>query len=268
LQKEIKLSKANKLLIALLVGVGLTILLSNIIGKEAATTVTDVLYVPASASLLVLSIIATAMFRLKGDHGKSYLLFTGFVAMWFVAELIWVNAELVHHLTSFPAYDDWVYLGGYAFLAFFMIYYLKPVKEAVSKLMLTYGLLASSLFLIPTLYSMYIRNPNAGLDQIIWASIYPVSDAIVLFPAVLGLALFFRGQVSLLWSFTCIAIILNIVADSGFLFLDVDKSYYTGSPVDILYLWAYILFAFGIYSHIKLYKKPKIKSYGDVKDLK
>ena len=268
MQKGIKLSKANKLLIALLVCVSLTILLSNIIGKEVATTVTDILYVPASAALLVLSIIATAMFRLKGYHGKSYLLFTCFVSMWFAAELIFVNAELVHHLTSFPAYDDWVYLGGYSFLAFFMIYYLKPVKEAISKLMLTYGLLASSVFLIPTLYSIYTINPNAGLNQIMWASIYPVTDAIVLFPAVLGLALFFRGQVSLLWSFTCIAIILNIVADSGFFFLNVDKSYYTGSPINIFYLWAYILFAFGIYSHIKLYKKPKMKSYDDVEDLK
>lgn len=268
MQKELELSRANKLLIASLIGIGLTMLFSNIVSKETATTVTDILYIPVSAALLVLSIITTAIFRIKGDHGKAYLLFTCFILMWFTAELIWANAELIHHLSSFPAYDDWVYLGGYPFLVSFMIYYLKPVKEAISKLMLTYGLLSSSVFLIPTLYSMYIRNPNAGLDQMIWASIYPVSDAIVLFPAVLGLALFFRGQVSLLWSLACIAIILNIVADSGFLFLDVSKSYYTGSPIDILYLWAYVLFSFGMYSHIKLYKKPPMKSYDNVEDLK
>ena len=267
MQKEIELSKANKLLISLLVGVGLVILFSNIIGKEAAITLTDILYIPASAALLVLSVIATAIFRLKGDHGKSYLFFTCFVFMWFLAELIWTSSEITHP-QSFPAYDDFVYLGGYPFLAACMIYYLKPVKAAVSKLMISYGLVASSAFLIPTLYVMYIGNPNAGLDQILWASIYPVSDAIVLFPAVLGLALFFRGQVSLLWSFTCIAIILNIVADSGFFFLNVSKSYYTGSPIDMLYLWAYILFAFGIYSHVKLYKRPKKKSYDDIEDLK
>ena len=267
MQKEINLSKTNKLLLALLVGVGLAILFSNIIGKEVATIVTDILYVPASAALLVLSAIATIIFKLKGDHGKAYLLFTCFVFMWFLAELIWTSSEIIHP-ASFPAYDDFVYLGGYPFLAAFMIYYLKPVRVAITKLMMSYGLLASSVFLVPTLYSMYIGNPNAGLDQIIWASIYPVSDAIVLFPAVLGLALFFRGQVSLLWSFGCIAIILNIAADSGFFFLNVSKSYYTGSPIDMLYLWAYILFAFGIYSHVKLYKRPKKKSYDDIEDLK
>ena len=262
-----KLSKTNKLLIALLGVVGVVMLFSNMIGKDVATIVADILYVPASASLLVLAIIATVIFRLKGDHGKSYLLFTCFVAMWFSAELIWVSSEIMHP-RLFPAYDDWIYLGGYPFLIFFMVYYLKPVKAAVSKLMLSYGALASSVFLIPTLYFMYISNPDASLDKIIWASIYPVSDAIVLFPAVLGLVLFFRGQVSLLWSFGCIAIILNILADSGFLFLNVDKSYYTGSPIDILYLWAYILFSFGIYSHVKLYKRPKKKSYDDIEDLK
>jgi hypothetical protein len=237
-------------------------------GKEAAKVTTDLLYVPVPGGVLIAAILIAARFRGKGDHGKAYLFFVGFVASWFIAETIWAISEVFYNLSPFPSEAEWFYLAGYPLLILFSVYYLKPLEKALSGRILSYGFLASVTFLIPTIYTTYSYNSNAGLAQIIWASIYPLLDAIVLFPAVLGLTLYFKGQVSFLWSLTCIAIILNIIADSGFLFLHVDKSYYTGNPIDILYLWAYILFAFGIYSHVKLYKKPKMKSYGDVEGLK
>lgn len=260
--------KKNKFFLFCLLAVGFVVLISNLFGRQIANVTTDALYVPVSGGLLILSIIIAARFRGTGDHGKAYLLFVGFVSLWFAAELIWLRSELASNLSPFPQEADWLYLAGYPFLFFFSIYYLRPVRQGISNKMFAYASLATLVFLVPTLYTMYSYNPNASLAQIVWAAIYPISDAIVLFTAVLGLALFFKGDVNLFWSLTCIAIILNIAADSGFFFLDIDKSYYSGNPINILYMWSYILFAFGIYSHVKLYKKPKMKSYDNVEDLK
>lgn len=267
MQTNLEDLRSNKFFLFCLLAVGFTVLISNV-SKQIADVTTDILYIPVSGGLLVLSIIIAIEFKGSGDHGKAYLLFVGFVSLWVTAEFGWLRSELVYHLSPFPEYVDWLYLIGYPFLFFFTIYYLKPFRTAISKKMFSYASLATSVFLIPTLYTMYSNNPNASLPDIIWAAIYPISDAVVLFPAVLGLALLFKGKVGLFWSLTCIAIILNIIADSGFFFLDIDKSYYSGNPINILYLWSYILFAFGIYSHVKLYRKPKKKSYDNVDELK
>lgn len=268
MQTNLENLKGNKFFLFCLLAVGFAVLISNIISQQIANVTTDILYMPVSGGLLIISAIIAIQFRGKGDHGKAYLLFVGFVAFWSTAEFVWFRSELVTHLLPFPEYADWLYLAGYPFLFFFSVYYLKPFRTAFSKKILSYAALATMVFLIPTLYSMYSNNPNASLPEIIWAAIYPIADAVVLFPAVLGLALLFKGQVGLFWSLTCIAIVLNIIADSGFFFLDIDKSYYSGNPINILYLWSYILFAFGIYSHVKLYKKPKKKSYDNVDELK
>lgn len=268
MQPELERLKNNRSLLFFLLGVVFVILAANMLGSVAATTVTDLLYVPASGALLALAITITARFGAKGDHGKAYLFFVGFVASWFIAEVLWMISELTNQLSPFPEEVDWLYLGGYPFLFLFSIYYLKPMQKAISKRMLAYASFATITFLVPTLYTTHSYNPDASLSQMIWAGIYPVADAVVLFPAILGLTLFFKGDVNLFWSLACLAIILNIIADSGFLFLQIDKAYYSGHPLDILYLWSYILFSFGIYSHIRLYKKPKMKSYDDVEDLK
>jgi hypothetical protein len=268
LPTDLEKIKDNKFFLFCLLATGFAVLISNIAGKEIANVTTDLIYIPVSGGLLVLSLIIVAKFRWNGDHGKAYLLFAGFASFWFTAEILWFRAEFVYHLLPFPEDIDWLYLAGYPFLFAFTIYYLKPFWIAISRKMFSYAALATLVFLVPTLYTMHSYNPDATLPEMIWGALYPIADAMVLFPAVLGMTLFFKGQVSLFWSLCCIAIILNIVADSGVFFLDIDTTAYSGNPINILYLWSYLLFAFGINSHVKIFKIPKMKSYDNVDDLK
>lgn len=267
MQTDLKIAN-NKFFLFCLLSVGFVVLVSNIVGREIANLTTDLIYIPVSGGLLVLSVVIVTKFRWTGDHGKAYLLFAAFASFWFAAELVWFRAEFVSHLSPFPAEIDYLYLAGYPFLFAFSIFYLKPFKMAISGKMYSYAALATLVFLVPTLYTIYSYNPDATLPAMIWAAIYPLADAVVLFPAVLGMALFFKGEVSLFWSLCCIAIILNITADSGVFFLEIDKTTYSGNPINILYLWSYLLFAFGINSHVKIFKIPKMKSYDNVDDLK
>lgn len=243
-------------------------MIANFLGKSFATTTTDFLYLPVSGILFILAIILSIRFKGKGDFGKAYLFFACFTGAWFIAELIWMISELFNQSNPFLYLDDYLYLGGYPFLLLFSRYYLKPVKSAISQKMLAYAFLSTVIFLVPTFYVTYSYNPNASLEEIMWAGIYPLLDAILLFPTVIGMMLFFKGNVSLLWSLMFFAILLNIIADSGFLYLDVDRSYYSGNPIDILYLWSYVLFSFGIYSHINVFKRQKMKSYGNLDEFK
>jgi hypothetical protein len=268
LQTNLEKLKSNRYLVFSLLASGFPVLIANFLGKHIALITTDILFLPLSGMLVAVSIMITTRFKGKGSFGTGYLCFCGFATMWFVAELIWAISELSNHFSPFPQLNDYLYLAGYPLLLAFTFYYLKPVESAISKKMLGLAALTSLTFLTPTFYTVYSYNPNASLSQMIWAGSYPIADAILLFPTVIGMMLFFKGDVSLLWSLMFFAILLNIIADSGFFYLDVDKSYYSGSPIDILYLWAYVLFSFGLYSHIKVFKKPKMKSYGNLDELK
>jgi len=260
--------KTFQILFYLLTVIGCSILIANAFGKEAASIVTNTLYVIVPGTLFAFSVVIVARNRGDSNQSKAYLLFAGFVSSWFGGELVSVFSELVYHLPAIPQEAEILYFCGYGFLFFFSIYYLKPFWAGISRKMVWYGLAGSLTFLGLTLYYTYSFHIHADLFQIIWASLYPVFDSVVLFPTILGMLLFFRGKVGLLWSLAFIAIVLNIVADSGVLFIAPDRTYYTGNPIDIMYLSAYVLFAFGLYHHIQIFKSPKKKSLGDFKDLR
>lgn len=90
---------------------------------------------------------------------------------------------------------------------------------------------------------------------IILGAIYPIADAIVLIPSMIGVTFFFRGKVNFLWSLLLIGMLIEVVADTAFQYFSLDDPMYTGHPVDILFLWSYLLFSFGLYEHIKIFKK-------------
>ncbi len=262
MQTNLEKSRTKKYLLFSLLGTGFVIFVANLAGQDVATVASDLLYVPVLGALVILSIIIAARFNVKGEHGRSWILFVGLAASWFIAEQIWIVYDLVYQIDPWPSMADIFYLLGYPFLFLFSIYYLKPVKDAISKKTMAYASLATITLLIPLLYMAYDTDSEISTFELTLALSYPIADVIVLIPALIGVILFFRGEVNFLWSLMCIAIVLNVVADSGFLITSMDGSYYTGHPIDMLYLWAYILFSFGVYSHIQIFKKhrPNIKS--------
>ena len=243
--------------------------MANFFGKDIAKIVGNSLYLPVAGTAVILSLILAYRFRAKGAHGKAWIIFTAFIVSWFVAEQLWMLYDLVYNIDPFPSTADLFYLTGYPLYFVFMMFYLKPVKKAISKKMLVSTSLISIAMVVPTIYfAIDVGSDMSEFERALAAS-YPIADAIILVPAMIGMVLFFKGEVNFMWSLMCLAIILNVVADTGFLITNLDDSYYTGGILDMLYLWAYVLFIFGMYSHIKIFKTHSYeKKYYDVEDLK
>jgi len=260
LQNNLEKLQEQKSLFLCLMIVGLGILVATFFGKEVVKMVTDFTYIPVAGILVVLSITISTRFRSTGNHGKAWLLFLGIAISWFIAETIWVINELVYHQNPFPSSADAFYLLGYPFLFLFSIQYLKPFKKSISKKMIISTSIIAILVLIPNLYMTLHNNSSENKFTIMLGAIYPIADAIVLIPAMIGIVLFFRGEVNFLWTLLLIGILFEVIADTGFQYFTLDNSYYTGHPIDILFIWSYILFSFGIYNHIQIFKKKaKIK---------
>ena len=84
---------------------------------------------------------------------------------------------------------------------------------------------------------------------------YPILDSIILIPALIGVILFFKGGVNFMVSLLCLGIISQIIGDNSILFLSLQNIYYPGHLAEVLFLWTYALFAFGLSNHIGLFNE-------------
>ncbi len=238
-----------------LVGTGFTILVSTFLGKEVVKSVTDVMYVIVTATFVGLSIILVSRFKKTGDHGKAWLFLLGTSISWFLGETTWTVYELVYDKNPFPSIADVFYIAGYPLMLGFLMYYLKPVRKAITKKMMTSAILISATIAIPSIYMAYSPEPDVTLFENVLATSYPILDSIIFIPAIIGIALFFRGEVNFTWSLICIGILCFAIGDIGFQYATFTNTYYTGHPSDIILMWSYILFSFGAYDHIRIFRK-------------
>ncbi len=230
-------------------------LISNYFGQEIATIAGNFMYIPAAGTLLVVSIIVLRRLGTSGKHGTSLMALVGFAICWFFAEITWILYELYFKIDSFPSTADLFYLVGYPFLLMFLISYLEPLREGISKEILGLAIIAAIIVLVSSLYVVFSEDEELSNYEFALLAGYPIADAIVLVPSVLGVVLFFRGKVNFMWSLVFLGVISLYVADTTFLYTQLEDSYYTGHPLEMMFHWMYFLIAFGIYDYMKIFKK-------------
>ena len=247
----------KRYLILVLIACASVTVVSNFIGIDSAIFVGNMLYIPVAGTFLAVSILTVYRFGMSGRIGLAWASFVGYAASWFIAEMLWIVQELYLKIDPFPSSADIFYVMGYPFLLMFFIAYLQPVRNTITKKMFAAASLFAIGILIPSLYFTLNADKSVDLLQVTLSVVYPVFDAVVIIPALLGVALFFKGQVNFTWTLICLGTICLFIADTAFLFGENDDSYYTGNPMEILYYWNYVLLAFGVYGHMKLFQKPK-----------
>jgi len=268
LQNNLQHSNLKKFLSITIAATGLVLLIANLFGKDTASIISLILYIPVTVSLVVVSIILSKRFGFKGDHGKAWILFLIFAILWFIAERISLYYNLTLGEELFPSEADAFWLAGYPFLFVFTIFYIKPMKGMISKKIIFVALAISITVLTSTLYITYDQNIGTNLLEFSIAIAYPIADAIILVPAIIGMMLFLGGRVNFLWSLMCIAIIFEIIADTGYLFAVLDDTYYQGHAVDVLFIWYYVIFTFGVYHHITIFKDNRKDPYKNIENLR
>ena len=251
----------HRLLILILCVTALINIISNYFGEDTAILSDSFLFVLFPGFLVVLSIVTNRRFGTTGKHGIAWILFSCFAVSWFMAEIIWIVLDLYLNIDPFPSIADIFYIVGYPFLFIFMLFYLKPVKQGISNkilvtaVSLSAGILTSSLVVIgwDVEFDSIVTSTENRILDIVVSLIYPILDAIILVPSIIGVLLFLKGQVNFLWSLVCLAIISVSAADAAFVIGHFDSFYYTGHYIDLFFLWPYILMAFGLKNHYSLF---------------
>ena len=215
---------------------------------------TDILYIILPTLVIILGTFLSIKNRFKGNHGKAWIFFTLAMVSFLVAESTYsydseLDLENISTLTS-----DIFYLLSYPLLLTFTIFYLKPRRRIISKNIIVTASLISVIFVIPSLYfTIGIDDELSGIETAVYG-FYPILSGIILVPSIIAVILFFRGKVNLLWTLVLLATFTTIAADTIYLTIEIGDSYDIGNPVDILFLWSYVLYALGVWSYIRLYK--------------
>ena len=269
MQTNLEKFQRQKFLLFSLIAVGIVLLVATPFGEKASTLVTDLASVLAAGIASVIALIISIRYGIIGNHGKAWIIFAASMVSWFLGELVWTINELIYHINPFPSSSDFFYLLGYPFLFAFSIFYIRPLRGVISKKMVFSAMAISVALIIPTTIMAYHINTDKNQFEMILGVSYPVLDALLLCPALIGVSLFFRGEVNFLWTLLCVGIISTVVGDTGFLFATITNTYYTGHPSDIPLIWAYVFYSFGVYSHILIFKKPQQKTQRlDLEDLR
>ncbi len=248
-----------------------TILIFDYRWRDSAAITLDTLNVIVTIPIMIFSFTLIIRNGIKSIFGKSWIFFTTFTLCWFIADTLWTVYELIYKIDPFPSEADYFWLVGYPFYFVFTYFYLKPFKSSISQKLVIFSIIIAAVLLSVSL--LYVTNTSNSSSmsslEILLGVFYPVGDTIALIPIIIGLGLFFRGEVNFLWSLLFVGMLCFVVADLGFLIFSLDDSYYTGHPIDIPYLWGYIFFVFGVYSHLQIFKKRNQEDrFNDQEDLR
>ena len=234
--------------------------ISHLMGETAVKLYGNLAYLPVSALFVGVAFWSIRHFGIDGSHGIAWLSFAGFAMMWSVAGVIWIVYDLVLGTDPFPSPADLFYLMGYPFLFLSLVSYLIPFKEAISRSLVIIAVSLSVAYLILTaLFQTVVSDgPGLGLEALesfeaLFSVAYPVADGIILIPIILGIGLFLRddNRVKPMWALIFLGVLSSLVGDLSFMLLETTGQYYTGHPVEILFLASYVLMAFGIYGYGK-----------------
>lgn len=253
-------TKINKLIPVSLFMIIVIFIIANMFNQEEIIDnwyPTDILFIILPLIVIILGIVLSAIYKGSGYHGKAWILFTISIGVWYGGEITYeydyeYDFKDISTLTS-----DIFYITGYPIFFAFTILYLIPRKDTISKHMIMIAMLISIVVVAPTLYLTFEEESELDYLTVFLYAIYPILDGLILGPSIIAVMLFFRGEVNFLWTLVLLATISDVVGDTLYLIFSVEESYYPGHPLDILFLFSYVFYAFGVYSHIKLYRTPE-----------
>lgn len=212
-------------------------------------------YAIIAGLLILLSLLVTIkLYKHNNSQSKAFLLFTIGVSFWFIADQLWVIYENIYDVDPFPSIADFFYVGAYPFFVFFLILSLKPIKKLITRKIWLFSFLLAFSFLIPSIMGCIDSlNEDGGLD-IFSKSIalsYPILSSFQLAPAIVGILFMTKKGANYSWMLLLFGFLLYSISDTFYLFSELDGSYHDGHPVDLMYLYSYIVLIFSVHYRLK-----------------
>ena len=216
--------------------------------SQALTDSTDLLFIAVSGVCSILAFLVVRKWGFRGNFGLVHLgLFLG-VFLWFVAETIWAVYEMVFHIeVPYPSIADAFYLAGYVPFFLGLVQFLVFFKGGLTRR----RVVMLSLFILVLLSGSGLVLINLlmieSVDVLAKASdvIYAVLDSFLACLAVAVAMIFGKRRFGIAWLWIALGMLLKVTADLAFSYGTLVGWYYSGNPIELLYIWSYLSLGLG-----------------------
>lgn len=216
-------------------------------GSELVVS-TDVLFIIVSGVCAFVAYLPARKWKEQGGLGVVHLGLFLAVLLWFLGESVWGIYEVLLAVeVPYPSVADIFYLAGYIPALLGITFFLVRVKAAIKGIAFQAAILSGLVIIGSSI--VFLINPIIASSSSILAKIfdvgYPSLDTVLLTLAVTMLIAFAGGNIGQSWFWISFGMILTTMADLAFSFGTLSGWYYSGHPIELLWLWGYIGLALG-----------------------
>jgi len=188
--------------------------INNIVSTEYFSNYISLpIYTIIPGALIILSIWALSRADKIQEISKKSLFFLVLsFSSWFVAEQTWNLYEHVLGIDPYPSMADFFYILAPILMFISLIIFLRPLRSKIKKTDVIFASLLSILILIPILIMTFQSNSETEFFEIAVAMIYPITDTVLLIPAIIAILFSVRVEKNSFWVMILIGIIIFIVA--------------------------------------------------------
>ena len=209
---------------------------------------TDSLFVLVPGVCSFLGFLVVKRWGFRGKFGFVHLGLFLAVFIWFVGETVWAVCEVFLNVAiPYPSIADVFYVAGYVPVLAGMLQFIRAFGGQLSR-RASY-LAVASCFAIIILTGAFLTYPliieSADVTTKIFDVAYPALDSIILGLAVLMFFIFRGGYLAKSWAWIFLGLFLTSLGDIAFSLGTLQGWYYSGHPVELVYLWGYISIALG-----------------------
>jgi hypothetical protein len=216
--------------------------------REMLISSTDLLFILVSGVCSLLAFLVVRKWGFRGKFGTVHLgLFLG-VFLWFLAETVWGAYEIVFHVdVPYPSVADLFYLGGYVPIFLGIVQFLWFFRETFTRRRLATMLLSSLVILVGSgVVLIYpLMNESADVLTKLFDVAYPFLDSFLVIFAVMVAMTFEKRRFGRAWLWIALGMVLAGFGDISFSYGTLMGWYYSGHPIELLYVWSYLSLGLG-----------------------
>ena len=211
-----------------------------------------------------LAIIAVCRHGIHGLHGKSYLLLTLGLVSWFSADLTLLYYYYALHIEEqrLISLTDGFWFAGYVFLALHLFTVLRSLRGTIKPRVVVIVSIVTVLFVIYNVFNLASSEFLVDVDfaAFIVTIAYPILDLMLIIPSAIILVSLRRDyQHSVPWFLSSLSLLVNAVADDGYVNDFVNANSQNLWIWDLFYVTDFIIMAGALFWYNKFHISNEIR---------
>ena len=216
--------------------------------SDLLAPLSDAVFVIVSGACALFALLVVLKWGMRGTFGLVQFGLFSAVFLWFLGEVVWSVYELAFRIPiPYPSLADVFYLAGYLPAILGVLQFLSVFGKELRGLRILLVVM-TGLLIIGVTYVSLLRPLITSSVDLLTKTVdvaYPSLDAILLTLAIAMFIVFEGSETSYSWLWISLGLLLTTLADIAFSFGTLEGWYYSGHPIELLWLWGYISLALG-----------------------